>query len=326
MINHDALPDNPLADEPMHPSRSHIWMPFGDIVLQVENVQFRVNRDILAHQSTVFAHMFSSPQPEPIETVEGCQLVHLSGDLADDWGHLLDLLYNPFSAEDHLSVPALAAMLFLSRKYEMENIRAHAFSRIHHDYPKTLAAYDAIEENVEILLTRIKYDSGIDVDVLNLVEEYGIKTSLPLVAFLCLRGNTVLCLKDRVVRSDGSHVVLSYSQKRALPVAAECIAREQRLRFHWLEPDDDSVLPSPTCGTHDCGEDRSKIHLVASTPISGRRYSLLSTYHELSRAEHTGVPCYEAAEEKWNEGRKAAWERLPSFFDLPKWGALRDDE
>ncbi|KAJ7734583.1 hypothetical protein DFH07DRAFT_893898 [Mycena maculata] len=81
--------------ETLTPIRSKIWMPYGDIILQAESTQFRVNRDVLAHQSSVFKDMFSVPQPLNDPTVEGCPVVHVS-DAAKDWELLLEILYDPF--------------------------------------------------------------------------------------------------------------------------------------------------------------------------------------------------------------------------------------
>ncbi|KAJ7432200.1 hypothetical protein B0H11DRAFT_1940908 [Mycena galericulata] len=75
--------------------RSKIWMPYGDVVLQAESTtQFRVNRDVLAHQSSVFADMFAVPQPPNEPSVEGCSIIHVS-DSANDWELLLDVIYHP---------------------------------------------------------------------------------------------------------------------------------------------------------------------------------------------------------------------------------------
>ncbi len=75
-------------------TRSDIWMPFGDIILQVESTQFRVNRDVLANHSAVFRYLFSVPQPPNEATVDGCHVVQLSY-TAEDWGLILEMLYNP---------------------------------------------------------------------------------------------------------------------------------------------------------------------------------------------------------------------------------------
>jgi hypothetical protein len=69
-------------------------MPYGDIILQAESTQFRINRDVLARHSSVFADMFSIPLPSDEPTVEGCPIVRVS-DTAKDWELLLDVLYDP---------------------------------------------------------------------------------------------------------------------------------------------------------------------------------------------------------------------------------------
>jgi hypothetical protein len=40
------------------PRRSEIWMPYGDIILEVESTQFRVNRDILEELHRFFTTCF----------------------------------------------------------------------------------------------------------------------------------------------------------------------------------------------------------------------------------------------------------------------------
>ena len=74
-------------------------MPYGDIVLQAECTQFRVNKDILATHSNVFRDLFEIPQPEwhpnsdeESEIVEGCSVVLLT-DTGRDWENFLAVLY-----------------------------------------------------------------------------------------------------------------------------------------------------------------------------------------------------------------------------------------
>jgi hypothetical protein len=86
----DSSPDDPDTT----PVRSKIWMPYGDIILQAEFTQFRVNRDVLAQNSSVFADMLSVPLPPDEPTVEGCPIVRVT-DTAKDWELLLDVLYHP---------------------------------------------------------------------------------------------------------------------------------------------------------------------------------------------------------------------------------------
>lgn len=71
--------DGPRRDE-------EFWEDDGTIVLIARDVEFKVYKGVLAHHSTVFADMFSLPQPptsETSETAYGCPVVHLD-DSPDD--------------------------------------------------------------------------------------------------------------------------------------------------------------------------------------------------------------------------------------------------
>ncbi|KAJ7196483.1 hypothetical protein GGX14DRAFT_325941, partial [Mycena pura] len=158
------------------PIRSKIWMPYGDIILQAESTQFRVNRDVLAHQSSVFRDMFSVPQPADEPTIEGCPIVQVF-DKAKDWALLLETLYNPcafsskyrFNAEKTLEFVVIAAMLRLGRKYDMPKVKNTALSRIHQAVPSLSPLDMFTSERPSIAIKR-----GELVDLLNLVYECGL--------------------------------------------------------------------------------------------------------------------------------------------------------
>ncbi|KAJ7697600.1 hypothetical protein B0H17DRAFT_1007024 [Mycena rosella] len=125
------------------PVRSKIWMPYGDIVLQVEATQFRVNRDVLAKQSKVFSDMFSVPQPPNEPTVEGCPIVLVS-DTAKDWELLLKMLYDPFHYETGMSLDILSALLRLGKKYDISMAKDNALWRIHVEFPTELDDWSGV--------------------------------------------------------------------------------------------------------------------------------------------------------------------------------------
>lgn len=70
------------------------WFEDGNVILVVEDVEFRVYKGILAERFPVFRDMFSSSQPDVPEMVAdhgdpSCPIVHLPGDSARDWLHVL---------------------------------------------------------------------------------------------------------------------------------------------------------------------------------------------------------------------------------------------
>ncbi len=83
---------NPLV---IHPTRhEEFWLYDGSIVLAVENTLFRVHQTILANHSEVFADLFTVPQPENEDTIDGCHVVHLYDD-EKDFVDLLKAMYHP---------------------------------------------------------------------------------------------------------------------------------------------------------------------------------------------------------------------------------------
>lgn len=85
-----------VDEEPLEIVRAEIWKSDGNIVLQAQDVQFRIHRSTLEEHSIVFRDMFSLPNPPPETageaTIEGCPVIILS-DTSADWLHVLKALY-----------------------------------------------------------------------------------------------------------------------------------------------------------------------------------------------------------------------------------------
>jgi hypothetical protein len=75
-----------------------VWYNDGNLVLQAENLLFKVHRDVLAARSEVFKNMLSLPQPENAprnvaeNVAEECPVVQLP-DEAEDIRHALKAIY-----------------------------------------------------------------------------------------------------------------------------------------------------------------------------------------------------------------------------------------
>ncbi|TDL16717.1 hypothetical protein BD410DRAFT_795113 [Rickenella mellea] len=82
-----------FKDRKRHPD---LWLDDGNIILATDLSIFRVHRSMLSKNSSVFADMFSMPQPmnsleEP--SVEGLPVVVLTDNDADVT-HLLNFVYD----------------------------------------------------------------------------------------------------------------------------------------------------------------------------------------------------------------------------------------
>ncbi|KAJ7697609.1 hypothetical protein B0H17DRAFT_1051626 [Mycena rosella] len=250
--------DPPAEPADAAPLRSKIWMPYGDIILQAESTQFRVNRDVLAQQSSVFRDMFSVPQPPNEPTVEGCPVVHVSA-TATDWELLLDVLYHPFHSGSR-PFNVVASMLRLGRKYDIHDAKEDAVSRIRYEFPYS-----------DLNMTKIQSR-----DVLH---------SPHLSANPDAIQETLL---SGVPRNDGSRVNLPDNIKLTLAIALERILLFQRETLSWLEGDD--VVPHESCDL----PDKEKLDLAYTIDAWDEQWSgkLCGVCEDAAKA------CYETSRQK----------------------------
>ncbi|KAJ7134247.1 hypothetical protein C8R44DRAFT_848895 [Mycena epipterygia] len=315
----------PIATAEDLPVRSEIWMPYGDIILQAESTVFRVNRDILAKHSSVFEDLFSIPQPPNEETLESCPIVQLS-DSAIDVQLLLTALYDPQSFN------LVACMLRLGRKYEMTRFKTDAVSRIHHEFPTRLTAWD--RRTATGLFEKIHPTTGVLVDLLNLAYENGIYTSIPTLAFRCLHVYSLVTprlrsaekLFEGVERGDGSRAIIPEGTKLTLALALERIQLFQKNNITWLK--EDETIPSAGCKSRTkCIKEQT---IMARIECLDRKVDLTYTIHAWNKAgggkwsNRLCGACEEAAKSPYDAGRRKAWELLPTFFGLPGWKDLKD--
>ena len=71
-----------------------IWFEDGNIIVIAEDTAFRLYKGILSAASPVFKDLFSVPQPEDAETMDGCPVVHLA-DSATDLRHFFRAVARP---------------------------------------------------------------------------------------------------------------------------------------------------------------------------------------------------------------------------------------
>lgn len=86
-----ASVDSDPEEYQRHPD---LWFDDGSIVLKVQTTLFKVHRTLLSSHSTVFADIFSVPQPATQDQVEGCTIVE-APDSANDFTCLLKAIYDP---------------------------------------------------------------------------------------------------------------------------------------------------------------------------------------------------------------------------------------
>ncbi|KAJ7465232.1 hypothetical protein FB451DRAFT_432468 [Mycena latifolia] len=312
------------ASASLTPLRSKIWMPYGDIILQAESTQFRVNRDVLAKNSLVFQGMLTLPQPPNEEKIEDCPIVQLS-DSAQDVGLLLSAFYNPFHNQSRMPFDLIACSLRLGRKYEVLLFKADAVRRMHLEFPAKLDAWD--QRVARDRLDWIKPAAGVHVDLLNLAYENGVFTCIPTLALRCLTQYTLSELFAGVKRDDGSRATLQSEIKLTLALALEKLQIFQRNNFEWLREEGD-IVPCGDCEWYDdCEETRKRICRIECRPDQVDVTYTVNTWNKAGGGAWVGRLCEDcdrAASAEYNIGRGKAWEMLPTFFGLPQWNDLKD--
>jgi hypothetical protein len=98
-------------------------------------------------------------------------------------------MFSRFHYETSLKMPldVVASILRLGRKYEINKAKENAVRHIHHRLPTNLAAWTERDQEW--------HRPGHLSDILNLAHECGINSSIPTIAFCCLRGKSVVGLR-----------------------------------------------------------------------------------------------------------------------------------
>ncbi|KAF8959815.1 hypothetical protein BDZ97DRAFT_1761154 [Flammula alnicola] len=138
----EKLPPEPFGNL----IRSDFWFRDGNIVILAGSAAFKVHRGQLERHSEVFSDLFSIPQPEEQELVDGCPCVVLQ-DCPSDVCYFLSALYDGlyFKKSRSSDFPAIAAVLRLSSKYLVEHLRQRCLARLDSDWPSTLTGWDIRE-------------------------------------------------------------------------------------------------------------------------------------------------------------------------------------
>lgn len=144
-------------------AESHFCFPDGDFVLNVTGHLFKIHRRQLMC-STVFADMLSIPQPEMVESIEGCPCVALQ-DSPQDWIVALRWIYRSryegWEPSDNrvlllttapnlhtlsefnssiLSFDSLAGAIRISTKYDIGALRERCIKEMLSRWPEDLTS------------------------------------------------------------------------------------------------------------------------------------------------------------------------------------------
>ncbi|KAF9558726.1 hypothetical protein CPC08DRAFT_638595 [Agrocybe pediades] len=283
--------------------KSYLWFEDGNVVLQAQDTLFRVHQSVLSLHSEVFSDMFKLPLPSDDTSQpmfeQGCPLISLS-DSAEDLTCLLSNIYENCKKYDYRQAmePRHAIALFrLGNKYGIEYLQKEIIDRLKTEFPSTLAAWDRSFDGQEgdfEVSTGASWNEHERTAISNLAYEFDIQILLPAVYAEFHNLNDQLLKTCLIGKEKLSRATLRYL----------------------------STLPHA-----DLDPTRKCSHLIwGITEALSDGVCCLDPLFELTQSVEirTCENCYPKFVEIYEAMREVLWDRLPSFFGLPKWEELKD--
>ncbi|KAJ6526563.1 hypothetical protein DFH09DRAFT_1187495 [Mycena vulgaris] len=209
----------------------------------------------------------------------------------------------------------------MGRKYDFKNLLAAAVERLTYENPTTLEEYDRLllkDGDIRYLSTQITMCHGIVFDTITLAQENQLFAVLPCAycrAILFYGEDQIL---DGISSPNSSHVNLCPLDQRACILGSKKMVQAQWEQAHpwdWISSDKCAEGCSDALGCATIKKEFLRAWLVHGLPI------LMQRTVDLGFCSACEPDCREAMA----KGRKELWEKLPSFFDLPPWGELKND-
>ncbi|KAJ7037833.1 hypothetical protein C8F04DRAFT_1393496 [Mycena alexandri] len=288
------------------------WFDDGNIILQVESTQFRVAKSVLSRHSSVFRDMFALPLPADEPTVEGCPVVVLPGDTAQDWKLFLGVLYPKTYSTKLPTIGLITAMLRLSKKYDFPLLREECVRRMKQEFPTTLK---------KVLSKRPSFqqEGNMALGLVSLARETGLHSVLPQLYYSIVSGQG---LHMHAVLDSNDTTLSTPDRVACLTGAIKLLELQSTTTLSWLDfKVKPPHIPSETCTRHDkCAEGAKAIFLDIANPRPA--YRMFGSWNE-QWDTHLCGSCRGKAKQIYNAGRETCWKQLPAAFGLPDWEELK---
>ncbi|KAJ7054780.1 hypothetical protein C8F01DRAFT_1161396 [Mycena amicta] len=289
------------------------------LVLQAEDMLFRVSSDFLATQSTFFRDMLSLPIPPDAETTEGALLVRVQDSAADMSAFLRALIYpNFFQAPPAATSFAIVSPVArLSHKYMVGWLHKRALSHLAAAHPTTLDGWKTMPATTTNGNLMYGAATEILIPVLILARQLSLDWILPVAFYRVARiksaaaiFNSELLPADKLRYFEGIRKLDRHWCARSL-------------EFLW-EP---SVLPGCT-RQRQCSDVRleyrvdsehSDVYPTYFMPLDRSRWAP-DDWTTIS--SDVCAPCLAEMKQMKAAADQAFWDNLPDIFGLGNWAAL----
>jgi hypothetical protein len=220
---------------------------------------------------------------------------------------------------DKQSIPfrVVSAFLRLGKKYDLKQLYREAFTRLHHDFPSKLEAWDA-----NALYDRISFQAGLEFDTINLLREVDIPLFLPSAfVFVCQDVDfDVHEILGGIRRDDSSLALLSMEDSAILLRGRQTLMdRQAESTFIWLDDEAAGDIFPDCAQPPKCAAAREKIFYSLWHPLP---LCIALADWDVRWEARLCKECIRQSKIKHHDGRQQIWKELPSIFGFPEWQQL----
>ncbi|KAJ6535525.1 hypothetical protein B0H19DRAFT_1004121 [Mycena capillaripes] len=291
-----------------------LWFEDCGLIIQAETTLFRVSRDILAIQSSVFGDMLSLPTPQDAEMMEGCPFVRLPDTAEDVTSFLKAVFYYDYfeSFPGPTTFPVLSSVLRMSHKYEVDALRKRALGHLSSACPTRLDDWDRLDDPDYRPSWRDDRKDW-DLPIVKLAHQLGAIWLLPTTFYRISHSSHERAIITSSHLSDSDKINFLQGLRYL-----ETTGAAEVLDFLW----------GPyNCSASRCSASRLHVHRELERRRGYHTTSPATMPLELVREVHWGYlgvcsTCRSAMKDAHRNARKALWNKLPELFGLPNWTQL----
>ncbi|KAJ7725324.1 hypothetical protein B0H16DRAFT_1594531 [Mycena metata] len=262
--------------------------------------------------SSVFRDMCQLALPADEPMVEGCPVVILPGDTAEDWTLFLGVLYPKAYSTELPTVRLVAAILRLSKKYDFPRFREDCVRRLKQEFPTTFAEFDKVRSKWTFFQDEVDTLLGI----LSLARDVDLHSIRP--QLYC----SIIEMYMHAILDPKNTSLIPSDRFACLMGAVSLMKLQFTTTLSWLDfKTKPPHIPSGTCTQHDkCSQGAKAIFLSIANPLPA--YWIFDKWNQ-RWDPHLCRACRSKAKEIYDAGRETCWKELPAAFGLPDWEELK---
>ncbi|KAJ6478047.1 hypothetical protein C8R47DRAFT_984428, partial [Mycena vitilis] len=292
-----------------------LWFSPDVVILRAQTRTFRVFVDILKEKSSVFADMFTLPQPlaapSGMETIDGVPVVNVHDDPVEMEAFLKAIFdsafFMPPPAQNKIS--QTLGILRLAHKYDVPYLRRRALEHMGTVHPTRLSGWNfarMCSTNSDKLAQRIA--------TIQTATEVGALWLLPTAYYdICRRQLSTFI-------DDPSWIALGNKERRACMLGYQAQIQQTAKIVGFLCVANENCEEAATCN-------RNRLVFTHYYPKAHGRNAPLECWSEAvwnTIAGRICGSCVGKLKPLQATARQQCWDNLPEMFGLPSWGILEN--